>query len=277
MDKLGIFLDAHRIPTHITALWGLMSQGGPRNTLARIRGRALYDFILEVTPGGETGFTSIIDLTLATGGVEVVDWKVICGRKVNPWWDKTLREKRKELNKFKRDPRASRENVIRCRGEYRALIRQKKQQALQGLPLTPLDKEDKMYEAYKRVKSSLSASATQSLLAGDITPEQTCSKLADQYIGTTAAAQLFSPCRVLRHRFPDAQTPHDSSMFLGHTPACMISEEEVINSLNAAKGNSDKMGGADGLRWRHFIEASEKLYRLVATLFSWCLAYSIVP
>ncbi|KAF4686764.1 hypothetical protein FOZ60_004828 [Perkinsus olseni] len=360
MDKLGIFLDAHRVRSHdgcrlVVGLdsnahhsaWGLMSQGS--------------------RPEGETGFTSIIDLTLATGGVEVVDWKVICGsedfgdhrpvayrillprrrpvshaealpslltgyphhltdwsrykeasdalldlsqlqhlpmtrpetaaahllghiieqlvqatkratpykprrdplstedphtgsprnsqgrRKVNPWWDKTLREKRKELNKFKRDPRASRENVIRCRGEYRALIRQKKQQASRAF-LDSLDKEDKMYEAYKRVKSSLSASATPSLLAGDITPEQTCSKLADQ-----------------------CPNPHDSSMFLGHTPACMISEEEVINSLNAAKGNSDKMGGADGLRWRHFIEASEKLYRLVATLFSWCLAYSIVP
>ncbi|KAF4684959.1 hypothetical protein FOZ60_007101 [Perkinsus olseni] len=133
-----------------------------------------------------------------------------------------------------------------------------------------------MYEAYKRVKSSLSASATPSLLAGDITPEQTCSKLADQYIGTTAAAQpsLLSGSEASVSRCPN---PHDSSMFLGHTPACMISEEEVINSLNAAKGNSDKMGGADGLRWRHFIEASEKLYRLVATLFSWCLAYSIVP
>ncbi|KAF4748013.1 hypothetical protein FOZ63_019528, partial [Perkinsus olseni] len=193
----------------------------------------------------------------------------------NPWWDKTLREKRKELNKFKRDPRASRENVIRCRGEYRALIRQKKQQAYRAF-LDSLDKEDKMYEAYKRVKSSLSASATPSLLAGDITPEQTCSKLADQYIGTTAAAQpsLLSGSEASVSRCPN---PHDSSMFLGHTPACMISEEEVINSLNAAKGNSDKMGGADGLRWRHFIEASEKLYRLVATLFSWCLAYSIVP
>ncbi|KAF4686597.1 hypothetical protein FOZ60_005025 [Perkinsus olseni] len=351
---VGLDSNAHH------SAWGLMSQGS--------------------RPEGETGFTSIIDLTLATGGVEVVDWKVICGsedfgdhrpvayrillprrrpvshaealpslltgyphhltdwsrykeasdalldlsqlqhlpmtrpetaaahllghiieqlvqatkratpykprrdplstedphtgsprnsqgrRKVNPWWDKTLREKRKELNKFKRDPRASRENVIRCRGEYRALIRQKKQQAYRAF-LDSLDKEDKMYEAYKRVKSSLSASATPSLLAGDITPRADLlqTRRPVHWNDCSSAAFLLSGSEASVSRCPN---PHDSSMFLGHTPACMISEEEVINSLNAAKGNSDKMGGADGLRWRHFIEASEKLYRLVATLFS---------
>ncbi|KAF4739518.1 hypothetical protein FOZ62_014717, partial [Perkinsus olseni] len=36
-----------------------------------------------------------------------------------------------------------------------------------------------------------------------------------------------------------------------------------------SSGNSDKMGSADDFRWTHFTEASDKLNRLVAVLFSW--------
>ncbi|EER05700.1 hypothetical protein Pmar_PMAR011746 [Perkinsus marinus ATCC 50983] len=149
----------------------------------------------------------------------------------NCWWDAELREVRRKLNQVKRSPRATRDDIVAARRQYKALLRSKKTRAYHDF-LDSLGNAESAEEVYKRIKTKNTTSCLV-LLAGDACPASTCSRLADQYIGGTPA----TPRNMVQteYRLTRSPDPHDNSTFLHDGVVSPISADEIERSLQAAQ------------------------------------------
>ncbi|KAF4649774.1 hypothetical protein FOL47_001746 [Perkinsus chesapeaki] len=188
----------------------------------------------------------------------------------HPWWDKELKEKRKALNRLRRG-NAPEADIRTARTEYRSMMRNKKREGYEKFieDMQEMDPND----FYRKVKSITNPDKGNTLLEGDTSPEQTAERLADYFLGSDRLPEPPKEERVKIDRSQLYRGSENPQRFRQH-----FTEEEVAQALASFKPRANKKGGRDGLRWAHYINASQyKLIPLITTLFSLAYRFTICP
>ncbi|KAF4649847.1 hypothetical protein FOL47_001680, partial [Perkinsus chesapeaki] len=181
----------------------------------------------------------------------------------NTWWDQECRKARSDLKRAERVVGRQGVEYKELRSAYKALIARKKAASFEDFA-NKLE-NDKHY--FKKVKSPTKFG--ESLLCGDVSPEETAEKLADAYLGPRRNDDVMVTGTPVQLPYPLAD--------LQNFEKVAITPEDVLVALTSRRKNWNKCGGIDGLRWKHLAMVPKSITEELSRIISASINFGKVP